>query len=148
MPFRKKSEEQKLTISYEYSCENIKQFRDEIDKTFVNIIPQSFNGFVNTFNEAIDKTCRLAKQKITKRNHINNPWISRGIIESIHKNDKIYDVCKGSVSKKCQGGNEKSKSIQVDHQNILRFIIKKAKSKHYSDKFQKLHGDKKRTWNL
>ena len=144
----KKSEKQKLTISYEYSCENIKKFRDEIDKTFVNKIPQSFSGFVETFNEAIDKTCKLAKPKITKRNHINNPWISKGIIESIHKNDKLYDDWKGSVSKKCQGGNEKLKSIQVEHQNLLRFIIKKAKSKHYSDKFQKFHGDKKRTWKL
>ena len=37
---------------------------------------------------------------------------------------------KGSISKKCQGGNEKLKSIQVELQNLLRFIIKQPKSKH------------------
>ena len=64
------------------------------------------------------------------------------------KNDKLYDDWKGSVSKKCQSCNEKLKSFQVEHKNLFRFIIKKAKSKHYSDKFQKFHEDKKGRGNL
>ena len=60
----------------------------------------------------------------------------------------MYNHWKGSISKKCPGGNENLKSIQVNHQNLLRFLIKKAKNKYYADKFQKFHGDKKRTWQL
>ena len=85
---------------------------------------------MGNFQEAIDKTCKLAKPKVTKRNHLNNPWISKGVTESIHMNDKLYNHWKGSISIKqliFPGGNENLKSIQVDHQNLLRFLIKKLK---------------------
>ena len=36
-----------------------------------NKIPQSFDEFMGAFQEAIDKTCKLAKPKVTKRNQIN-----------------------------------------------------------------------------
>ena len=84
---------------------------------------------MGTFQEAIDKTCKLDKPKVTKINRINNSWICKGIIESIHKNDQLYNNLKGSISKKCPSGNENLKSIQVNHQNLLRFLIKKAKNK-------------------
>ena len=143
-----KSEKQKLTINYEYSNENIKNFVNEIGKNFSSKAPQSFDGFVETFHEVIDNTCKLSKPRVTKRNSINNPWISKGLIESIHKNDKLYDDWKGSVSKKCMGGDEKLKNAQTEHQNLLRFLIKQAKKKYYAEKFQKFHGNKKRTWQL
>lgn len=141
-------EKQKLSIHYDYNNENVKKFVHETEKMFSNNVPESFNVFIECFQEAIDKTCKLSKPKVTKRNHINNPWISKGLIESIHKNDKLYNDWKDSISKKCPSGNEKLKSIQVTHQNLLRFLIKKAKSKHYSDKFNRFHGDKKKTWQL
>ena len=66
-------QKQKLTINYEYSNNNIRNFVKETEKMFSNKIPQSFDEFMGAFQKAIDKTCKLAKPKITKRNHINNP---------------------------------------------------------------------------
>ena len=52
------------------------------------------------------------------------------------------------IKKNPSTGNEKLKSFQVTHHNLLRFLIKKAKYYHYSDKFKRFHGDKKKTWQL
>ena len=105
------SQKQKLTLNYKYSNNNIRNFVKETEKKFLNKIPQSFDEFMGTFQKAIDKTCKLDKPKVTKINHINNSWICKGIIESIHKNDQLYNILKGSISKKCPGGNEILKSM-------------------------------------
>ena len=66
------SQKQKLTLNYKYSNNNIRNFVKETEKKFSNKIPQSFDEFMGTFQEAIDKTCKLDKPKVTKINHINN----------------------------------------------------------------------------
>ena len=40
---------------------------------------------------ALDKTCKLETPKTTKRNCINNPWITTGIIKSITTKDELYN---------------------------------------------------------
>ena len=144
----KKQEKQKITIHYEYSNENIKKFVKLTGQKFASNIPDDIDCFLNLFHEAIDETCKLTKPKTTKRNFINNPWITKGIIESIHRNDQLYNDWKDSITKKCQSGNLKLKNIHSDHQNLLRFLTKEAKKRYYIDKFQKFHGNKKRTWQL
>ena len=175
--FEDKNENKKIKIEYEYSNTNIKNFVDLLEKKLsqeqesfehgkefiqnnlydiypenANIevefdIEEEFSHFLTIFQSCIDKTCKLAKPKTTKRNKINNPWITLGIINSIITNDKLYQDWKDSF-KEHNEGDENLKLAHRKHQDTLRWVIKNAKQKFYAEKFDKCKGDKKQTWKL
>ena len=49
----------------------------------------TMENFAQTFQGAIDSACKLSTPKTTKRNTINNPWITPGLINSIDKHDRL-----------------------------------------------------------
>ena len=55
----------------------------------MNDSPSNFSDFVGRVQNSIDD-CKLKKEKITKHNMQNNPWISMGLINSIAKRDRLY----------------------------------------------------------
>ena len=95
----------------------------------------------------MDKTCKLETPKTTKRNCINNPWITAGIIKSITTNDEHYNNWIGSF-KKLPDGDPSLETKHKTHQKILRWLIKKSKTKYYAVKFDKFKGNKKKTWKI
>ena len=97
--------------------------------------------------KALDKTCKLETPKTTKRNCINNPWITAGIIKSITTNDEHYNNWIGSF-KKLPDGDPSLETKHKTHQKILRWLIKKSKTKYYAVKFDKFKGNKKKTWKI
>ena len=53
----------------------------------------------------MNSTCKLTKRKTTKRNNINNPWISDGLIHSFATKHNLYKNWKRTVSIACPEGN-------------------------------------------
>ena len=49
-----------------------------------------FECLLGIFQSSVDETCKLAVPKTTKRNYINNPWITPIISKSIIINDELY----------------------------------------------------------
>ena len=67
----------------------------------------------------------------SKRNRINNPWITSGIIASIAKKDYLYDLWRKSVKElKNKNGNPLLYSNYKDYRKSLKGIINYAKKAH------------------
>ena len=77
---------------------NLQSFKDTLAEKLETTenIDECFEEFSNVFHSALDKTCKLKTHKTTKRNCINNPWITTGIIKSIKTIDELYNNRIGS----------------------------------------------------
>ena len=151
LSFLPKAKDTKIKIEYDYEEKNLQKFVDILAEELEQQEPPEgsfeFEKFSEIFQSSLDKACKLEKPKTTKRNTINNPWITQGIIKSINTNDELYQKWIDSF-KTIKDGNPKLKDKQKEHQKLLRWLIKSAKSKHYSEQFSKFHGDKKKTWKI
>lgn len=138
---------EKMTIYYEYSLENMKKLNLELkDRIDTNDLTSSFETFSCTLDECIDKTCKLKKPKTSKRNRITNPWITLGLINSIDKKNRLYREWTKSRSRKNLHGNKKLYKRYKSHRKILKILIIKAKQNFYSNEFDKHIGNSKKTW--
>ena len=165
-----KNATEKIKIEYEYSQDNIQKFTENLDDALqqkiegfdsfseyidkhkfgiaeTSEIEQKFENFTKTFKTSIEDTCKLTRPRTTKRNKINNPWITMGIIKSITTNDNLYQSWVDSF-KIHELGDDNLKIAHRNHQRTLRWIIKTAKSKHFAAKFEKNKGNKKKTWQI
>ena len=161
---------EKISIEYEYSYDNIKKFTNLLEcklnekvKSYDNFseyiqkfefgiseikdAESKFENFMTIFKSCIDDTCKLAKPKLTKRNKLNNPWITAGIIKSITTNDNLYQKWLDSF-KTFELGDDNLKIAHRSHQKTLRWVIKNARKKYYSEKFERSKGNKKKTWQV
>ena len=150
-PKEPKAKDTKITIEYDYNEKNLQNFVDILaEELTIQEPPEGsfeFENFSQIFQASIDKTCKLEKPKTTKRNTINNPWITSGIIKSINTNDELHEKWIQSF-KTIKDGDPLLKEKQKMHQKTLRWLIKSARSRHYKEKFEKCHGDKKKTWKI
>jgi hypothetical protein len=79
--------------------------------------------------------------KGNQRKKINNPWITKGLLKSIRKKNRLYKMFL-----------KKPDSIRELHykkyKNKLNDRIKNAKRLYYEKKFEYAKNDLKATWNL
>ena len=65
---------------YEFSNKNTNEFVAKLQHDLCSITtPSDFTEFKNIFHSALDSTCKLTKPKVSKRNIIENPWITDSI---------------------------------------------------------------------
>ena len=109
-----------------------------------------FEAFFKTFSDTIDSHCKLENPKTTKRNPINNPWITDSIVEAISVKEELYDDWNASKKLKDFGpeGNQILYLKFKDYRRCLKHIIKYQKSKYLSDKIMENFGDRKKTWEI
>ena len=80
----------KITISHCYSKENLDKLNEILSAKLISNGSSNFSDFVELMQNSIDESCKPEKEKTTKRNVQNNPWISMGFINSIAKRDRLY----------------------------------------------------------
>ena len=138
------------TLYYDYSDKNIKCFSKDLKTNLEksNDTEPNFSIFIETFNESLDKTCKLDKPKTTKRTTSNNPWITEGIIRSINNKHELYKKWKKTCNAKQPTGDPNQYKKFSDFRRNLKKIIKHAKTNFYNNKFEKCTGDIKKTWGL
>ena len=107
-------------------CENY----DKLDKCIAQNFELSFP----------EKQARFNKYK-----HKMSPWITNGILKSIHRRDNLSKKIKNTH---CDDPKYEQlcMNLKVLRQS-LRTLIREAKKVYYYTEFQKFSGDCKRTWN-
>ena len=141
--------EQKHTQYYNFSKSNLALFVDKLDEATQNfIVDDNFQAFQDVFTKTMDDTCKLSVPKTSKRNNINNPWITDGIIHSVETKHKLYKSWKRTVSGKNPKGDVEKLEKYREHDKRLKKVIKYAKSSFHFKKFDAAKGDMKKTWEI
>ena len=142
----------KQTQYYSFSKENVENLIMDL-KSKVEIMTGSrtspdFQAFFDMFSSAIDTHCKLEKPKTTKRNPVNNPWITDGIIEAISVKDELYDdwIKSKNLKEFSPQGNSKLHLKFKKYRKCLKHIIKRQKNKFLNAKIMDNFGDRKKTW--
>ena len=105
--------------------------------------PKNFTEFDCTMDELIDKNCKLEKPKNSKRNIMNNPWITPGLMAASNKKHKLHDDWKKTCSKKNPEGNTMMHITFLNYRRTLTYTIKRAKLTFYGRKFLERAGNRK-----
>ena len=67
---------------YSYSSKNIDALAHELNAELIEVYKElDFDSFFLLFKNSIDQCCKLEKPRYSKRNPVNNPWITDGIID-------------------------------------------------------------------
>ena len=141
------------TQFYSFSRKNVDCLVGELDRQQQKLLGPNpgtpdFTAFLSTYQEAVDKTCKLAKPKTTRRNAINNPWITDGIIESVNEKKKLYAAWKKTCCKKNPKGNLTLYNKFSEYRKLLNKIVRRAKSTFYVTKIANASGNSKKTWEV
>ncbi|NRB82058.1 MAG: RNA-directed DNA polymerase, partial [Saccharospirillaceae bacterium] len=147
-----KNKDQKYTQYYNFSTSNIELFVKKLEQNTENLVVNeyfhNFSTFHDIFTNSVDETCKLDVPKTTKRNNINNPWITESIINSINTKHELFNNWKKTVKKNNPKGDvEKFEKYRM-YNKSLKKSIKRAKSQFNSKKFDECSGDMKKTWTL
>ena len=144
-------QDQKLLQYYSYSRKNIDGLVDTLETKKDELYQCSdFDSFFEIFSKAIDSNCKLDKPKLSKRNPVNNPWITDGILEAIFTKEILYEEwTKAKKTKELS-----PEQVEVHHTNFtkyrrcLKHIIKTQKNAYNCTKIMEHQGDSKKTWQV
>ena len=141
--------QQKYTQYYDFSKSNVELFVNKLQIATENLeIDENFSKFHDIVTQTVDDACKLNVPKTSKRNNINNPWITDSIVHSVETKHEYYKKWKKTVSKKNPKGNVELYEQYRTYNKLLKKTIKYAKSKFYSKKFVDCKGDMKKTWSV
>ena len=148
------NEHKKPLPQYDYCESNIIEFNDRLIRklTLHNFTAdeKGFNEFAQCIHNTIDECFKLdpANYLKSKRNRLSNPWITNGLIKSINFKNFMYEKWKRSKNKKNKRGDEAIYEKYKGYRKRLTVLIKRAKNKFYSQKFDQCKGSSKKTWDL
>ena len=106
-----------------------------------------FDTFFEIFSQAIDSNCKLDKPKLSKRNPINNPWITDGIIEAILTKEQLYDDWNSAKKSKELSPEQIGACLTkfTNYRRCLKRVIKIQKNSYNCTKIMEHQGDRKKT---
>ena len=100
------------------------------------------------YNDFIEECFRIYNTcfplKVLKGKQVNkffSPWLSRGLLKSVNKKNRLY---KKFVTSSSTSSETKYKA----YKNKLTHLIRIAKRKYYDSKFENARNDLKTTWKL
>ena len=137
-----------VTIArYDFCIANSLELKQHASVLITN--NHSFKTFaVQLFPEAVDVTCKEEVSIKSNRNSLVNPWITPGLINSIKTKNRLYKKWKKSVKKNNKDRNFNLYCKYKAHRSKLKYLIKMAKNKYYTGKFEDAEGNPKSTWKL
>ena len=140
----------KITIHYDYSNSNIEKFCSVLHARLRNsdAALQNFDTFTSCFLASVDAGCKLATPRTTKRNSINNPWITQGLKKSVEQKQKLKHEWKKSKSNKLKDGDPIKKEAYKAHCRCQKSLVNLAKKKYYYQAFDDNKGSSKKTWQI
>ena len=136
---------------YDYCQTNISKFLDDVNNgiTVQEFIydEEGFKIVSSKLDELIDQNFKIDACTVTsKRNRLFNPWITSGIIASVHTKTFLYKNWKKSCTDSNPLGCNESHLKYKDYRRLLCKLIKNAKKSYYSKKFNLSSGNIKKTW--
>jgi len=145
--FKSKNDTKPKTIRYrKENFENVTALnKDLVEEKWLDVYEESdvdkaYDKFMNKLNYYYDKNIPLVQIKPGKH-QIRNPWITRGILNSINTRNKLYKsyLCKP---------NKQNQDTYKKFRNTLTNIIRNSKTMYYSQKLKDTEGDIKSTWKV
>ena len=120
---------------YSYSSKNIDSLTKELDLDLVEIYKTlDFHSFFLLFKNCIDQCCKLATPKCSKRNPINNPWITDAIIDAVEHKNELFLAWHQSKKNEKDPGNKNLYLKFNKYRYCLKKIIKEQKARYYKNK--------------
>ena len=98
-----------------------------------NDVNESLKKFLNLTNRLIDKYAPMKQVTKKQMKTQSKPWITKGILTSIRKKDKIH---KKSLKAKDQGRKEALNQEYKIYKNLLTNITRKSKENYYKQYFK------------
>ena len=134
---------------FDFSKSKTEQFLEDIQKTLKDCSNKiNLEQFISIYDSKIDEFFKLDSPRKSKRNRKNNPWITDGLIISIHHKAELYMEWDDTRSKKCPDGDTKLHQKYSDYRRSLKHTINAAKEKYYGRKFEQNKGNFKKTWEI
>ena len=140
----------KSVYSRSFNQCNINCFRSHLqlanwDHVMSEQSPQvAYTKFFDKFNELYNRCFPLRRKRITKANAHRiprKPWISKAILKSIHRKDKLYRKYRSSPI-------ASNKLALSNYKNTLTTLIRAAKKNYYSDLLDQHKRNLKQTWKV
>ena len=142
----------KSNISYDYKPQNLDHLNEilahNLSTTPIWQQETNFEEFLNLFTNCIDASCKLKNPKFSRRNKLDNSWITAGLINSISKRDRLYKIWKRTQTKRCTMGDPRLQEQYRKYRNILSNLIKMSKQNYYTEQFERASGNMKKTWSI
>ena len=102
-------------------------------------VNNDYNRFVETFEMIYDECIPLKKYIVNKKKEPLSPWITKWLLKSINKKNKLYkEYLRNPTNRNLQ----KFKT----YKNKLNMLIRKSKRKYFFMKFEKSKNNMKDTW--
>ena len=101
-------------------------------------VNESYDIFLDKYSSLYNE-CFPLKEMNKKINECKRPWITKGLLKSITRKNKLY---KASLKNPDMNHINAYKS----YKNKLTNTIRLSKNKYYSDMFSSIQGDMKKTW--
>ena len=99
-----------------------------------------YDKFIETFDVLYDESIPLKKCTTNRKKDPLSPWITKGLLKSINKKNKLYKYHLQSPT------SEKLQKFKT-YKNKLNMLIRKSKRMFFFKKFEKSKNDMKKTWN-
>ena len=99
-----------------------------------------YDKFIVTFDNIYKECIPLKKCNGNRKKEPMSPWITKGLLKSINKKNKLYKQYLNSPSK------ERLQKFKT-YKNKLNMLIRKSKRSHFFTKFELAKNDMKKTWN-
>ena len=103
-----------------------------------NDVNESYDSFMDKFSNVYEE-CFPLKTTDKKSNRCRRPWITKGILKSINRKNRLYKVS-------LRNPDVKHKTAYKNYKNKLTNTIRFSKHRYYSDMFLSLQGDMKKMW--
>ena len=104
-------------------------------------LDEKVQDVISVLNQFVEKHAPLKKASQTKQKQLNKPWLTKGILKSIKRKQKMYRT--HFLSKDTQKASE-----YKHYANVLTYIKNKSKTDYYSAQFLKYKDNLKQTWKL
>ena len=129
-----------------YNEENIKAFNQRLFSVTWDEVRncddpnEAYKQFFNIFNSTYDIYFPKVFVRL-KTKHIQSPWITKGIVKSSKRKQKLYE-------KFLKHRTRATELAYKSYKNLFESLKKKAKKKYYSEKISKYKHDSKKTWSI
>ena len=137
----------KTITSRNLNDKTITKIKDDISKTdwpqilTDDSVDNNFNTFHQKLLDTIEHYAPETEKRISARNIIRDPWITRGLLTSLKKQQRLYKhllVVKTADAKRKYS----------NYRNLLKKLIRSSKYKYLHDKCTEYRQDSRKLWTL
>lgn len=98
----------------------------------------AYNFLIGVLTDAINA---IIPEKIFKQKKESHPWITKGILKSIQKKDKLYKQYR-------KNPNSNNKILYTQYKNKLTSLIRDSKANYFTVRLKTASGDQKKSWKV